>query len=73
MDNNIHSHVGEKPCAGVVVVMVVHNEFQSSRFMVEFIAKRIRRILAGIYVNEKVVIILGHEMAIYFSFEILPS
>ena len=35
--------------------------------------KKDKRILLGNYMNEKVVIILGHEMAIYFSIKILPS
>ena len=42
-------------------------------FMVEIYRKKDKRILLGNYMNEKVVIILGHEMAIYFSIKILPS
>ena len=41
--------------------------------MVEIYRKTDKRILLGNYMNEKVVIILGHEMAIYFSIKILPS
>ena len=41
--------------------------------MVEIYRKNDKRILLGNYMNEKVVIILGHEMAIYFSIKILPS